>query len=224
MNRAIFVPCYKRPEYTKKCLEALMDAQGYEGDSFFLVDDGSGDGTYDSLYASCLGNVITHAENHGLRSCLIDFFNDMKLSGFTLLAKVDNDCMVPKNWLNDLEAIMNKNKLDIVCPNVFPSNAALRYGKPGEGYRPTQTIGGVWVMKRALIDDVSFEKIDLGGLKGAVNIMQQIAAEKEPKMGWTEEVVFQDLGHWSGNHPDHIKSQEHEEYSAEVGRNIAWSA
>ena len=33
---AVLVPCFKRPEYTKMCMDALVTAQSYEGVHFYL--------------------------------------------------------------------------------------------------------------------------------------------------------------------------------------------
>ena len=41
----VLVPCYKRPEYTKMCLEALEKNTKYHNVTFYLVDDGSQDDT-----------------------------------------------------------------------------------------------------------------------------------------------------------------------------------
>jgi len=138
---------------------------------------------------------------------------------------MDNDCIVPTNWLNKLLDTLERTSLDIVSPNVYPSNAAYKYGeedKKGLGYRPTHTVGGLWLMRKSLIEDVFFEPYDIVGIKGAYNLLYQIIIEKEPAMGWVTDLVVHDVGHWSGRHPMHIKTTEHEQYYQEVGRNVAW--
>jgi len=93
------------------------------------------------------------------------------------------------------------------------------------GFLPSTIVGGVWTMKREMIEDVFFEPIETcKGIKGAFPIINQIANIKKPRIGWTDRVVFDDIGYWGGTHPDHIKSKEHELYSAEIGRPIAWKA
>jgi len=69
-----------------------------------------------------------------------------------------------------------------------------------------------------------FYNHDVVGITGAIAILRQIYSEKSPIMGWVPSVVFDDMGHWSGEHPMHIKSKDHLEYSNEVGREIAWTA
>lgn len=204
---AILVPCYKRPEYTELCLKALQDSQEYPNAEFQVIND--------------------EEPNLGLRERIIDFFDYVKERDFEFIAKMDNDCLVPKNWLNDILAVFNKSDADILSPNVIPSNAAYTYGKDdleNKGYRPAEIVGGLWVMKTSLLKDMYFERVGTEGLTGAISILKQIATEKEPKIGWVSNVNVEDMGHWSGKHNLHIKSKEHEIYSKEVGRQIAWSA
>lgn len=89
---AVLVPCFKRPEYTKMCMDALAVSQSYPNVHFYLVDDGSQDGTEEILRASNLAHLLTvHKEPTGLRNVIIEFFNQTKHGGYTYLAKMDND-------------------------------------------------------------------------------------------------------------------------------------
>lgn len=222
---AILLSAYKRPEYTAKCVKSIEEAQDYPGCHFYLVDDGSMDGTADVLMGAKLSKtVMISPENEGLRNTCIDFFSFVNRSEFDIISKIDNDCKVPFNWLNDILDVFYSHDVDVLSPNVFPSNAAMRHGKyvPGLPYRPANVIGGLWTMKANLIKDVLFCKHDVKGLKGAVPLLRQIVVEHNPNMGWLPTVIFQDMGHWSGEHDDCIKTKEHEDYYAEVGREIAW--
>lgn len=197
---AVLVPCYKREDYSIKCLEEIQKAQGYEKVDFFKPNKDS------------------------LRKAIIDFFDEVR-GKYDILVKVDNDCLVPNNWLNDLIDVMDSCNLDIVSPNVTPSNAAMVYGEDTEellGYRKAKFVGGLWCMKASLIDDMVFEDYGMKGIDGAFALLKHIIAFNRPKVGWTTKVCYEDVGHWSGNHPEHVKSQEHKEYSQEVGRQIAW--
>jgi hypothetical protein len=203
---AIFMSYYKRPDYTERCIKALNEAQEYTNTDFYIVEDAN--------------------PNTGLRNRIIDFFDSIKGKGYDIIAKMDNDCLVPKNWLNDILDVFEKSDADILSPNVHPSDAAFTYGKAdkdGKGYRPAEIVGGLWVMKYSLVEDMYFERHELNGLTGAVPLLRQIVTEKEPKIGWVADVIVQDVGHWSGMHPEHVKSRDHEIYSKEVGRSIAWS-
>lgn len=227
MSTAILVPCYKRPEYTLRCINFLEKAQKYPDATFYLVDDNSNDGTDEILKRSTLNKVvIVNQRNKGLRNICIDFFEFAKR--FDYMVKIDNDCLVPENWLHAIERFLDSGWVDIVSPNVFPSNAAYQYGSSEDpqkpGIRPSNNVGGLWAMKTSLLDGISFEKYATDGIRGAFALLNQIIVEKEPRVGWLPDVVVQDVGHFSGTHPDHIASEEHQAYSAEVGRKIAWNA
>lgn len=204
---AVFMSHYLRNEYTQMCLDALYSAQEYHNTEIIVVEDDN--------------------PNLGLRERIIDFFDYVSTRDFDVLAKMDNDCLVPKNWLNDMVRVLYNTDADILSPNVEPSNAAYTYGREDidkKGYRPAEIVGGLWCMKADLIKDMYFERVGTEGLTGAISILKQIVTEKEPKIGWVPNVVVQDAGHWSGKHRLHIKSKEHEQYSKIVGRQIAWKA
>jgi glycosyltransferase involved in cell wall biosynthesis len=196
---------------------------------FWLWDDFSEDGTLEILNKANLQNkiVISNKHNMGLRNILINFFSDFRIknSNVDFIAKMDNDCVAPENWLFDILEIFEKSDPDILSPNVIPSNAAYKLGEDdteGKGYRRASTVGGLWVMKAGMIDDINFEQHDILGIKGAYNLLYQIMINKDPVVGWVPSVEVQDIGHYSGMHPLHIKSEEHAEYSREVGRGTAW--
>jgi len=198
---SVLVPCYKRSEYTNKCIKAL--------------NHGKGEVEYE---------IFQHNGESGLRQAIIEFIDNHR--DYDFLAKMDNDCVVPIGWMDQIIDIFDKSDVDILSPNVFPSDAANVYGKkvPGLIYMPASFVGGLWIMKGELIRDMEFVNYDVNGIRGAIALLRQIKNEKNPIIGWTKEVLIQDIGHWSGNHPDHIKSEEHQNYSFEVGREIAWRA
>lgn len=234
LETAILMPCYKRPEYTSKALKALFDSFYLGKTSIYIWLDGAN--YWDHKEAlEIIDNAKTHrpdldinlrieTENIGLRMVIIKFFKEVK-GNFDLLAKMDNDCIVPKDWMVKIISSFQGTDLDMLSPNVYPSNAAMKYGEDDvskKGYRPTKLIGGLWAMKARLIDNQIFEEIDIQGIKGAIPILKQICVDEKPVIGWLPELVVQDIGHWSGEHPDNIKSVDHELYYREIGRNIAW--
>ncbi|MBX4189765.1 glycosyltransferase family 2 protein [Candidatus Parcubacteria bacterium] len=200
MRTAVLVPIYKRLEYARLCIEAIKKSKDYESAEFYFLDGSS-----------------------GLRNTIIDFFEEVR-GKYEYLAKMDSDCLVPDNWLKDLTHILDTTDYDIISPNVFPSNAAFLYGREGAIVRPSESVGGLWCMRASLIKDMNFERYSPNGISGAFNLLTQIIKENEAKCGWIPSVTIQDIGHWSGAHPLHIKSKEHEEYSAEVRRDVSWSA
>jgi GT2 family glycosyltransferase len=220
----VLVPCYRRPEYTAKCIKALEDTT-YDNTLFHLWDDCSADGTEEILRQSSLNKrVVVNKENMGLRNILINFL-EIVGKDTEFIAVVGNDCLMPKNWVNDMLAVFAKSDADILSPDVNPSHAALKLGQPddGRGYMPSDYVGGLWFMKRKMIEEMSFERYpNLRGINGAFEILKQIIMEKEPKIGWVPSVVVEDMGHWSGEHPFCIKSAEHKDYYAQVNRRINW--
>jgi glycosyltransferase involved in cell wall biosynthesis len=221
----VLVPCFRRPEYTAQCIKALEEAQEYPNTFFHLWDDCSEDGTAEILTSSTLNNrVVVNDENRGLRNILINFL-EIVGKDTEFITVVGNDCLMPKNWMNDILAVFAKTDADILSPDVSPSHAALKLGRPddGRGYMPSDYVGGLWFMKRHLIDGMTFERYpNLRGINGAFEILNQIILEKEPKIGWLPSVVVEDMGHWSGTHPLCIKTQEHKEYYQQVGRRTSW--
>lgn len=228
MKIAIVLPCYRRPEYTKKCIESLEKVTIPCDVTFYLFDDGSNDETADILNGAKLKKcVYVDKDNHGLRSTIVDFIEIARRTGTDFIGKMDNDCLVPSDWITKILDVFDKTDVDILSPNVLPSNAAFVYGKDdaaGLGYRPGEIVGGLWFMRMSIIESLEFEQIDIRGLTGAISILKQIVTEAEPKVGWLPDLVVEDVGHWTGKHQDHIKSMEHEIYSKAVGRQIAWSA
>lgn len=225
---AVLIPCHRRPEYTKKCLDSIEQAQGYENCVFYLVDDGSDDQTEDILVSAKIPSVITiRKPSIGLRATIIDFFDFVKSERFDFISKIDNDCTVPQNWLDDLVSIIKTGEVDIISPNVTPSNAAYVYGSPTEPscpFMPSGTVGGLWTMRADMISEIFFENLPLYGIKGAIQLLNQIIVENNARVAWAKNVTVQDIGHWSGRHPDHIKSKDHFDYSNEVGRTVTWFA
>ena len=224
---AILIPAYKRPEYTKACLNNIEHAQAYENVKFYLYDDGENLEVMQK-FARKQDVVISHDKPIGLRNVIIDFFESVKKTDVQYLCKVDNDCLVHKNWLTDLIYILATTKVDILSPNVSETNAAFKYGKDDTyelGYRPSSVVGGLWNMRRKFVDNIFFENADTRGIRGAFALLHQIIVLNQPRplLGWTDKVTFDDIGHWGGSHPLHIKSEAHAAYSAEVGRPVNWS-
>ena len=225
------MPCYKRIEYTKRCIEALEEAQEYHNTTFMLVDDASHDGTIQFLGKCKLPkHTVLHRLNRGLRGTIIEFFDWVKfvekspLLKFDMIGLLGNDVLMPKNWLNDMLRIFEKSPAQILSPNYLPSNPAFSRGKEdkeGYGYRQALVVG-IWLMYAHLITDMEFEQHDLRGIWGSINLLKQINMEKDPIIGYVPTVMAQDLGHWSGMHPEHIKSEAHKAYYEEVGRGIKW--
>lgn len=224
----VIISCYKRPEYTEKCIRAIESAQKYNKKTlFYLVDDGSNDGTKEILESAKLPwkTVLVNEHSVGLRNVLLGLF--IMAENFQYMVKIDNDCLVPENWLDNITGFLKAGWADIVSPNVYPSDAAHKLGLPEEvgrpGLMPSKTVGGLWAMSTEMIKDINFESIPTSrGITGAFPLLTQIIVEKDARVGWLPNITVQDIGHWSGEHPEHIASESHRAYSAEIGRGVSW--
>jgi len=103
----IFLPCYKRYEYTKMVLDCLNENTIYKDVQFYLVDDGSCDGTkqlfFDFKRSRSNSIIKIYDKNLGLRTRLLEFFKE---SDGDYICKIDNDCLFPKGWLSGLLGII----------------------------------------------------------------------------------------------------------------------
>jgi len=224
---AVLISCYKRPEYTELCLKSIYETEDYRNVTFYLVDEGC---NFDILkkYARPQDIISKHDYPHGLRNTIIEFIEWARKENIEIISKVDNDCIVPKDWLTDLINILVDCKVDILSPNVSETQAAFKYGKDdtyGFGFRPSNFVGGLWTMWTRLTDGIFLERTDTHGIIGAFPLLHQIIKlqEEKPIIGWTDKVTFEDVGHWGGSHRNHIKSEGHMAYSNEVGRPISWT-
>ena len=240
---AVLVPCYKRPEYTAKCVRSLVCNSRHRPLILWLVDDGSGDGTLKQLRSAqwvlaCMATpgvqveVVAHEKNLGLRATILEFWWEMRGKA-DFLAKIDNDSIVPPGWIAKMLAVFDDcPELEVLSPDNEPSHAALSHGVDDGGrYRRASNMGGLWFM-RASTREKYFNLKRLrksrksygGGIRGAWDLMLKLK-RAGAVMGWTTDVVIGDMGHWRGQHPQHIKSEAHAAYSREVGRSrIAWEA
>lgn len=229
----VFVPCYKRPEYTVMCLAALSRNTFHRDTEFTLVDDGSKDDTERILREYAFysdADLVISPENKGLRYRILQFWLKALKSGADFVTMVDNDQLVPAGWITNLLDIFDAHpELDILSPDNHPSHATLAMceGKKfDKRYRLTfpHTVG-IWFMRRRVLEGLPIQKWteapEWQGIKGAWELLLA-ARQKGFVMGATTEVCFQDVGYHHGTHPLHIKSAEHRDYSLQVGRPVKW--
>src|SRR3990167_2649721 len=159
MKIAVLIPCFLRPEYTEKCLESVFN-QEYQDTTFYLVDEGGNEAIL-RKYARPQDIIIVHESPIGLRNTIIEFFAWVKTKDFDYISKIDNDCLVPKNWLPDILSLMESTFLDILSPNTSETQAAFKYGKDdtyGFGFRPSNFVGGLWTMRTHITDNIFLER------------------------------------------------------------------
>jgi len=228
MKVEVLVPCYKRVEYTRRYLPPLIENTRYPDVHFRLVDDGSQDGTAEFLQSLAEQHDNVKADafqvNFGLRWRILEFWDS---SDAPILAKMDNDCEVPEGWLTKLvETLEACPELGIVSPvihtvwidgdTLMAPQGKIGFNR-GRKYWEALTIGGLWCMKRSVLESPSdFVKGKDDGITGAHELIKALQSQGVV-MGWLPEVVVQHVGYHKGTHGDYIDSPEHREYNRRRG-------
>ena len=107
---------FNRLAYTKQTLPVLI--KNTPDAEIIVIDNGSTDGTVDYLLEQKgISQLILNAENTGLSGAMNAFFKITE--GSKIVGKVDNDTLVPPNWLDDLLDILVRSNLEIVQAKHF---------------------------------------------------------------------------------------------------------
>lgn len=133
---AVYTLTMNRLEYTKKMAAALFASAGY-GFDWFVIDQGSTDGTQEWLKAQtrdgrrfpsseegayCEGNIRyrLYQENVGLAKGWNNIVDFVKAEGeYDIIVKVDNDAeMMTFGWLKTMVDIFERNRKVILSPYV----------------------------------------------------------------------------------------------------------
>jgi GT2 family glycosyltransferase len=109
MNFSVIVPTYNRLELLKKTLHTLFSQQ-YEGYEIIVVNDGSTDGTHEflSTLSAKSGIRYLHHPNCGLAASRKAGLNAAQ---GTYVAFLDDDCIVPSDWLQKFEHHFHEDKI-----------------------------------------------------------------------------------------------------------------
>ena len=110
-NVAILMITYNRLDYTKKSLDALINCGC--NISIIVIDNASTDDTQDYLIKIAKKSnlrLILNKKNHGIAGAMNQFLHYTPY--FEFVAKVDNDTIVPKGWIDNMMPHMEK--VDIV--------------------------------------------------------------------------------------------------------------
>lgn len=115
---ALFTLTMDRLDYTKQMAESLKRA-GYPYD-WFVIDQGSKDGTVEWLKSYTPAKVTENKENVGIAkgwNQAIDTIN--KEGKYDIVIKIDNDCeMMSENWLSFMVDLFKRNRTMILSPYV----------------------------------------------------------------------------------------------------------
>ena len=179
---------YNRLNYTKKTLPLLIENAGTEF-SLTIVDNGSTDGTVQYLkqksreYKSAIKKIIFHNDNQGISPPTNQFWRDSRA---TFIGKVDNDTLLPKNWLKVLhEAHIKSDKLGVIggfhhrLEDVNMVKMQQRsISLDGVGLVPDAFIGGCcYLFKRTIQQNIGYLQFDphlktIGWTEYQISILQ----------------------------------------------------
>jgi len=135
-NKCSIVICtFNRLNYFKECLKKLLDLDFPEYE-IIIVNDGSNDGTKEFL--ENLGNekvrAIHHKKNLGLSESRNTGIRNAK---YDIIAFTDDDCLVDKDWLKNLEKEFTNDNIGFVIGQTF-------YIEKGyKGYFPERLVSNI---------------------------------------------------------------------------------
>lgn len=105
----VLLVTYNRLEYSKRALESILKDPGMSV-HVTICDNGSTDGTVEWLESLKMDPVfgvvskVNSGHNYGLAAVMNWFFDRYK--EYPFVVKVDNDTVLPDNWLRDLMDVM----------------------------------------------------------------------------------------------------------------------
>lgn len=113
---AIFTLTMNRLEYTQRMYDSMTKRANYSFD-WFVVDNGSNDGSQDWLYGkpkSLISNDINFGISKASNQALEEIGN-----GYDIIIKVDNDCVfLTDNWLSEIVDLYERQKRILVSPRI----------------------------------------------------------------------------------------------------------
>jgi GT2 family glycosyltransferase/tetratricopeptide (TPR) repeat protein len=131
---SIVIPAWNAWDHTRRCLQSLGSTLG-PSDQVVVVDNGSTDGTRDSLVAYPWVEVVANSENRGFAGGCND--GAAKARG-DVVVFLNSDTIVPAGWLDELLAPFDRNDVGAVGPcsdNVSGRQKTLAVPDPDEDPR-----------------------------------------------------------------------------------------
>jgi len=109
----ILMITWDRLEFTKKAIEAIRNNTRYPY-ILWIWDNGSTDGTVEYLKGLKDKDIVVNFKdkNYGLVPPMNEFFKTF--SSYEYVSKVDNDTIVPKDWLTKLKYVMDNLPLFVI--------------------------------------------------------------------------------------------------------------
>ena len=127
---------YNRLAYTKQTLPTLL--QNTQG-RIIVIDNGSVDGTQEYLKGLTGFELVLNPKNKGLSGAMNQFFEMTK--GVEFAGKVDNDTLVPPDWLKDLTVVLAHGLEIVQAAHYFWSSVYKDWEHLCKS-RPVKTING----------------------------------------------------------------------------------
>ncbi|MEN9420881.1 MAG: hypothetical protein RLZZ107_355, partial [Bacteroidota bacterium] len=111
-NYSITFACYNQVDYTKMCIDSLVEA-GTPLERVVAVDNASSDNTLSYLSDLGLGGVIANKSNLG---CGTAWNQGILAQQAEWTVVMNNDIVVSSNWIDQLIDAAIEHKLDIASP------------------------------------------------------------------------------------------------------------
>ncbi|MES2182405.1 MAG: glycosyltransferase [Pseudomonadota bacterium] len=115
---AITFACYNQVEYTKKCIESMIN-HGIDLSRLVVVDNASSDNTRSYLETLPLGGLILNTNNLG---CGVAWNQGALALQAEWTIIMNNDVVVSKDWIERLITTAEKNNLKIISPSLIEGN------------------------------------------------------------------------------------------------------
>jgi glycosyltransferase involved in cell wall biosynthesis len=207
---------HNRLELNKVTLPALLNSDPEIDYKVHIVDNASKDGTIDFLKAldhPKIGSISYNDTNKGIAPVTNKFWDQTKA---TYVGKIDNDILVPKNWIRDIMLRLENAVEDSMGPvtmyhwidswadDIDLDHAPIITLKNGSKIIRSSHTGGNYIFHRYLLDKLG--KVDEEqGLKGGFTTWQY-KANKTIKCGYVFPFQFFRLPLFYKEWDAHIKN------------------
>lgn len=105
MKVGLFVSCYNRPEYLRRCIESLRQADLSNVSEILFYNDGSDDSRVSGLLMGLNYNVYYSAKNEGIKKVVL-FASEMLFNaGCDIVINLDSDAIVRPDFIDKLLSV-----------------------------------------------------------------------------------------------------------------------
>jgi glycosyltransferase involved in cell wall biosynthesis len=133
-----------RLAYSQHCFRTLEENAGCSFD-WYITDNGSSDGTAEWLIENTDATVYEYADNIGISPALNRMLDDIELSRYDVIVKVDNDCeLVTPNTLKDVCALALEHHA-ILSPHIHGLREPPVVLSRDRRFSQTAVVGGIFM-------------------------------------------------------------------------------